>query len=170
MVDHIQENFSPETGLLPDFVMTASREDHTPRPADRDFLGGTADGSYSYNAGRVPWRFGVDALLNGDERTLGQVRRMSSWIEESTGGNPANIKAGYELDGEPLPDADYFSTFFAAPFAVAAMTNPDQQAWLDDLYGSVRVSDEEYYEDSVSLLCLLALTGAFWDPTLPMGG
>ena len=42
---------------------------------------------------------------------------------------------------------------------------PDQQAWLDDLYEAVRASDEAYYEDTVSLLCLLALTGTFWDPT-----
>ena len=86
VVAHIQENYSPETGLLPDFVMTASKDDHTPRPADRDFLDGPTDGSYSYNAGRVPWRLGVDALLNGDEVTVEQLRTISTWIEASTNG------------------------------------------------------------------------------------
>ena len=116
----------------------------------------------------MPWRFGVDALLNGDEVTVEQLRTMSTWIEASTNGIPSEIKAGSELDGTPLPDADYFTTFFAAPFAVAAMTNPDQRAWLDDLYEAVRASNEEYYEDTVSLLCLLELTGTFWDPTQPI--
>jgi endoglucanase len=170
VVAEIQETFSPETGLLPDFVMTASKTDHTPRPADRDFLDGPTDSSYSYNAGRVPWRLGVDALLNGDEVTVEQLRTISTWIEDSTNGTPSEVKAGYELDGTPLPDSDYFTTFFAAPFAVAAMTNPDQQAWLDDLYEAVRASDEAYYENTVSLLCLLALTGTFWDPTQPVDG
>ena len=35
--------------------------------------------------------------------------------------------------------------------------------------GQTGGSDEEYYEDSVSLLCLLSLTGTFWDPTLTLG-
>lgn len=163
----LQATYSPETGLLPDFVQPVSADDRSPRPADPDFLESATDGAFGYNAGRVPWRFGVDALLNGDDVTIALLRRMSTWIEGATGGDPAEIKAGYWLDGTPLPGSDYFTSFFAAPFAVAAMTNPDQQAWLDELYEAVRVSTEEYYEDSVALLCLLALTGTFWDPTQP---
>lgn len=45
------------------------------------------------------------------------------------------------------------------------MTEPSQQQWLDDLYDAVRGRFEDYYEDSVTLLCLLVMTGNFWDPS-----
>ena len=45
------------------------------------------------------------------------------------------------------------------------MTEPSQQQWLNDVYDSVRGIHEDYYEDSVTLLCLLVMTGNYWDPT-----
>ena len=59
----------------------------------------------------------------------------------------------------------YFSTFFAAPLGVAAMTVPGQQTWLNALYDAVYATHAGYYEDSVTLLCLLVMTGNYWDPT-----
>jgi hypothetical protein len=63
--------------------------------------------------------------------------------------------------------SNYFTTVFAAPFAVAAMTRPAEQSFLDDAYEAVKASDEDYYEDTVTLLCMVVLTGNWWDPTLP---
>mgnify|MGYP006175811501 CR=1 FL=1 len=37
---------------------------------------------------------------------LAQARRMADWVATATGQDPANIKAGYTLDGTPLSD-DY---------------------------------------------------------------
>ena len=65
-ISSLQANYSPQTGLLPDFIEPVSSIDHTPRPADADFLEGPNDGHYYYNAGRDPWRIGTDALLNND--------------------------------------------------------------------------------------------------------
>jgi hypothetical protein len=48
---------------------------------------------------------------------------------------------------------------------VAAMTDPSQQQWLNDVYDAVATTHEDYYEDSVDLLSLLVMTGNFWDPT-----
>lgn len=166
VVEVIQTEHSPETGLLPDFVQPVSTTDHTPRPADEGFLEDVTDGSYGYNAGRVPWRIGTDALLNGDDASIAQVRNLSQWAELETEGDPANFRAGYSLDGTPLDGSDYFTTFFVAPLAVAAMTEPEQQDWLDALYESIFDVTEDYYEDSVTLLCLLVISGSFWDPTL----
>ena len=69
-----------------------------------------------------------------------------------------------ELDGDPLDT--YFTTFFAAPLGVAAMVTTGQQQWLNDIYDAVYDVQEDYYEDSVTLLCLLVMTGNFWDPTV----
>ena len=137
VVTHLQETASPGTGLLPDFVQPVSATDLSPRPADPGFLEDESDGRYGYNAGRVPWRLGTDALLNADDISLAQVQTISAWIAEATDGDPQNIRAGYELDGTPSPGSDYFTTFFASPFGVAAMTAADQQQWLNELYDAV---------------------------------
>jgi endo-1,4-beta-D-glucanase Y len=164
----LQERFSPNTGLLPDFIETVSDTDHEPRPADPGFLEGNFDGLYAYNAGRVPWRIGIDALLNNDPTSMTQVQKIAAWSLAATNGVPKNIKPGYHLDGTPIPPADYFTTFFAAPLGVAAMTLPAQpevgrQQWLNAIYDSVRDTSLNYYEDSVSLLCMLIMTGNHWD-------
>ncbi len=159
----IQADHSPQTGLMPDFIVMKG-DNHAPEPAQADFLEGPDDGHYSYNAGRVPWRVGSDALLNNDSASRAIVQNISRWIETSAKGDPANIRAGYDLDGNPLPDSDYFTTFFVAPMGVAAMTDPDQQQWLNAVYDSVYNQHEDYYEDSVTLLCLLMMTGNAWTP------
>jgi endo-1,4-beta-D-glucanase Y len=153
---------NPNTGLLPDFAQS-SGSGNPPRPADEGFLERN-DGQYFYNAGRDPWRIGTDALLNSDATSLNQARKIAQWIFGSTGGNPQNIRSGYELNGNPLSGSNYFSTFFAAPFGVAAMTDSTLQSFLNDVYDAVISSDQGYYEDSVALLCSLVLTGNFWEP------
>jgi endo-1,4-beta-D-glucanase Y len=165
-ISSLQARHSPTTGLLPDFIEPASPSNHTPQPADPNFLEGPNDGAYYYNAGRVPWRLGTDALLNNDPVSLAQTRKISAWAKRVTGGLPTNIKPGYYLDGKPIPPGNYFTTFFVAPLGVAAMTKPDQQAWLNALYDAVYNTHQDYYEDSVTLLCLLIMTGNYWDPTL----
>ena len=49
------------------------------------------------------------------------------------------------------------------------MNDPAAQSWLDAIYSAVRVKQDDYYEDSITLLCLLAMTGNFWDPTQQAG-
>ncbi len=163
-VTDVQARCSPSTGLLPDFLVPRSPLDHRLVPAPAGFLEGPFDGDFEYNAGRVPWRIGVDGLLFGDPVSLAQAGRMAVWIADATGGDPARIMAGYTLSGRVLPDHDYFTSFFAAPLAVAAMTRPELQTFLDDLYDTIRNRREDYYEDSVTLLCLLVLSGNYWVP------
>lgn len=153
----VQKNYSPETGLMPDFIVNGA-------PAPENFLENVTDGAYNYNAGRVPWRVGADALLNDDPLSRSIVQNISHWIETSAEGDPLKIRAGYELSGEPLPDSDYFTTFFVAPMGVAAMNDPAQQEWLNKIYDSVYAAHIDYYEDSVNLLCLMVMSGNFWSP------
>ncbi len=154
---NIQNNFSGETGLLPDFIVEGE-------PAPPNFLENPTDGSYNYNAGRDPWRVGMDALLHDDPTSRAIVQKISRWVEASANGDPNNIRAGYELDGTPLPESEYFTTFFVSPMGVAAMNDPAQQEWLNAIYDSVYENHLDYYEDSVNFLCLLVMTGNFWTP------
>jgi endo-1,4-beta-D-glucanase Y len=159
VITKMQSHHSPRTGLLPDFIVEA---DKVPKPAPPHFLEKAFDGDYYYNAGRVPWRLGTDGVMSGDPTSLAQTRKITRWIRADTAGNPMNIRSGYRLDGTPLPNSDYFSSFFVAPFAVAAMTDPRQQKWLNDLYDAVDARHQDYYEDSVTLLSLFTLTGNMW--------
>lgn len=161
----VQSRFAPLSGLLPDFLVPTSPSDLRLKPAPPNFLEAPTDGAYSYNAGRVPWRLGTDALVHGDLTSAAQVRKIAQWIAGAAGGDPHAIQPGYELSGAPVAGDSFFSTFFAAPFGVAAMLEPGQQAWLNAVYDAVRGETQGYYEDSVTLLCLLVMAGNWWDPT-----
>ncbi len=159
----LQRKYSPTAGLFPDFIEPVSDSNHVPRPADTLFLEGENDGNYSYNACRVPLRLGIDALLNKNKASRKIVRKVSSWAERYHEGNPHNISAGYTLDGNPLPERNYFSTAFVAPLGVAAMTLPSQQEWLNGIYDAIKQEHQNYFEDTLNLLSLLVMTGNFWD-------
>ncbi len=168
-ISQVQANHSPTTGLLPDFLVPMSATDQRLQPASPNFLEGPDDGHYEYNAGRDPWRIGTDALLNNDAVSLAQTGKIADWIFTTTNGQAHNIKDGYLLDGRPLHPNNDFTTFFAAPFGVAAMTRPNQQSFLNGIYTAVRQRHEDYYEDSVTLLCMLVMSGNFWAPIPSQG-
>ncbi len=164
MVTQMQQDFSPIAGLLPDFLVPAQPGSAPFQPAAPQFLEGPDDGRYDYNACRDPWRLGTHALVTGDTTSLNQVRLMANWISTATGGNPLAIRSGYNLDGTAQPDANYFSTAFAAPLAVACMCAPGLQGYLNGLYDAVHSSNEDYYEDTLTAICLLVLSGNWWTP------
>lgn len=157
LVDALQRTYSPNTGLLPDFVVHGA-------PAPPHFLEAASDGDYGYNAGRVPWRLGTDAVLHGDRRSREQARRIAQWARAATNGDPLRLRGGYRLDGTMFPGRDYFTIFFASPIGVAAMTDASQQEWLNAIYETVRARHEDYYEDSVTMLCLIVMSGNAWSP------
>ena len=151
------------TGLLPDFLRVSPLT-LAPKPVGGKFLEASSDGSYSYNATRDPWRIGTDALLTGDARSLAAARAVAGWSRLATGGDPQQLRAGYRLSGKPLGHSHFFTIVFAAPLGVAAMNAPGEQAWLDALYAAVAATHEDYYEDSVTLQCLLVMSGNWWAP------
>jgi len=160
----VQTVYSPTTGLLPDFLEPLGATDHRVRPASPQFLEAATDGDWAYNAVRVPWRLGLDAALHGDPVSRAQARTMSLWAEGMAGGDPARVFAVRRLDGSLRPGNAYFTTIFVATLGVAAMLDAGQQAWLNACWEAVRQSDEGYYEDTVTLLALLAMSGNWWSP------
>ncbi len=146
---------NPKTGLVPDFIRYNFKTKKFEAVED-GFLE-NHDSSYYYNACRVPFRIGVDALVHNDPTSKKIVKRVSTWIKSVSKNNPKNIKSGFKLDGKVI--GDYFSIVFTAPFGVAAKSC--DTCWSDKIYNCVINSHENYYEDSVTLLSLLAYAGYF---------
>lgn len=170
VVDAIQTNHSPATGLLPDFVVHPAT---TPQPAGPMFLEGPNDGAYDYNACRDPWRLALDFVLNGDTRSHDAVQAINTFFRTSTSDDPLLIRSGYQLDGTVSPGADYLSMAFVAPLAVGAMVDASNQGWLNSLWDRVLatpIEDSGYYENTLKLLALLTLSNNWWAPEMVGGG
>jgi endo-1,4-beta-D-glucanase Y len=164
---HMQDNYSKEAGLFPDFI---THINHTARPAHPRYLESRFDGCYNYNACRVPWRIATDYLLTGDKRSSQLVNKINRWIRETTSGNPDNISAGYTLDGDDIRSRHYEALSFIGPFAVAAMTDPVNQHWLNSVWDYLvkfKLKDFDYYDNSIKMICLLILSGNYWNPASP---
>ncbi len=177
LADALRTHHAPATGLLPDFVVdTTSGE---PRPAPGQVLESPHDGDYHWNACRVPWRLGADAVTSGDARTWAAARGLSRWARTVTGGDPGAIRSGYRLDGTAYGDPG--SPAFFAPFAVAAMTEGEKaddggererereaaQGWLDALWARMCGSPPDparAYAAGVQLQSMLVVSQNYWVP------
>ncbi len=161
IAETLQVTAAPETGLLPDF---AEHLQHgKPVPAKMGFLEGARDGSYAYNACRIPLRMGTDFLLNGDRRARRIASRINEFTKKKSGGDPQKLRGGYQLDGTEM--VDYETMAFTAPFAVGAMVDPDGQDWLDALWQhTIERPTESYYEDTLRMLSMIVLSGNWWAP------
>jgi endo-1,4-beta-D-glucanase Y len=162
VISWVRNTYSFNKGLLPDFIQSPLS---LPKPAPADFLQGSKDGTYDYNACRVPWRTGTDYLVSGDARAKAEVQALTAWIEGATGGDPQQIRAGYHLDGTPSPGSNYVTMAFVAPFGVAAMADQLHKPWLDALWTTIAAAPSQgYYEDTLQLLSMIVMSGNWWSP------
>jgi len=114
-VTDLETNYSPNTGLMPDFPEPQGAKGFPLKPARPNFLEGPHDGDYDYNADRYPWRAGTAVLFYDDAFWRARLKKLSHWAERKSGGNPDRLNAGYHLDVTPTEGRAYFTTFFAAP-------------------------------------------------------
>ena len=191
---YLQNTYSPEVGLVPDFIknirfsperVTAAPGTTAPgtdaplgsperdaddvnlfaQPVQPNYLESKYDGVYNFNACRVPWHIGADYLVSGDPRAAAFLTRINKWIRETTKGNPDNISAGYNLSGEDLPHRYFEALCFICPFAVAAMSSPDNQEWLNKLWDYIqhfKMKDFDYYDNTIKMLDMIILSGNYW--------
>jgi endo-1,4-beta-D-glucanase Y len=164
IINTLYNNFSPSTGLLPDFVQFKNNAYVRAIPG---FLENKTDGLYYFNACRTPWRIATDYVVTGDTRALDQLTALNSWIRTSAGGLASDINAGFHLDGTFIPATpdcfyedewpdccpdccssccpswpfpgpqcdDYYDDLaFTTPFAVSAMISSTNQSWLNALW------------------------------------
>jgi endoglucanase len=186
----MQERYSPEAGLLPDFInhirIGEKNSAISASPARSHYLESRYDGCYYYNACRVPWRMATDFILNGDQRAAAISATINRWIRLTTRGNPDNISAGYSLAGNDLPHHYFEALSFITPFAISAMVNDsntnenvnsragsdrgknrDAQIWLNKLWDYIvrfRLSQFDYYDNSIKMIGMITISGNYWAP------
>jgi len=161
IVNHIFSKYSTKTGLLPDF---AEHKDGYFIPAIGHLLEDKNDGSYSYNSARTPWRIGADIVVTGDKRAKAQLTTLNSWVRAVSNDNPAQIFAGYHLDGTVLPGRNYQDLTYQAPFMVSAMIDPKNQEWLNKLWDYTVSHHNSYFGDSIAMLSIITASGNWWVP------
>lgn len=159
---YLQQTYSPDAGLIPDFIRHVNK---APAPAQPNYLESPYDGCYNYNACRVPWRIATDYLLTGDRRAKAINDKINRWIRETTQNKPDNLSAGYTLAGNDIKHRYFEALSFIGPFAVSAMTDKQNQQWLNDVWDylvNFRLKDYDYYDNSIKLLDMIILSGNYW--------
>jgi hypothetical protein len=104
----------------------------------------------------------MDYALYGSSNAYTLSNKIASWIITKSGGNPANIKDGYKLNGTVSgtdPEA-----VFVAPFVAASVVNSNNQAFLNSGWTFLKTKKSGYYSDTYSLLCQLFISGNWWKP------
>lgn len=164
LMQKMEETYSPDAGLLPDFIVGVNKY---PKPAPPHFLESRYDGCYNYNACRDPWRIGVDYLLYGDKRAKAICDKINRWIRGTTNNDTYNLSAGYTLEGNDIKGRYYEALSFSAPFAVSAMVDAKNQAWLNKLWiylNGFKLKDFDYYDNTIKMLDMIIISGNYWSP------
>jgi endo-1,4-beta-D-glucanase Y len=155
MVKQITSKYSPSTGLMPDFVTGTP-----PGPVEAGFLEASHDGDFSWNACRYPWRIAMDYMHYGNNHSYHAAQRTATWAARISGNDPAKFTSVYRLDGTPLET--YTSTAFTSPMLVAATVDPNLQTFLNKGWDRIKNDHYAYFNDSINLLCMLAISGNWW--------
>jgi endo-1,4-beta-D-glucanase Y len=153
ILGELQKGSSRKTGLVPDFAV---QQEGRWVPAQPGFLEGRNDGDYYYNACRVPWRIGWAALILNDERARKVLKPLMGWMGAAIP-SPEALRAGYHLDGSPVRNSDFDTACFFAPTGVAAKALGNT-GWEEAVFSCGEKKREEYYSDSVNLLCLILMS------------
>jgi endo-1,4-beta-D-glucanase Y len=157
ILEQLQADYAAGTGLLPDFAVTSGG---SWAPAPAFFLEGPNDGRYYYNACRDPWRISCSALYYNEDRARSIMASLMPWVTNTHAG-PSGFKGGYRLDGSDIAGNNYDTAAFISPIGVAAMIVTNQQ-WLNDTFTYSIARNELYYEDSLNLFSLIAMSGNLW--------
>lgn len=168
IIARVNRDSAASTGLMPDFLAPNPRTGLV-EPVAGEYLESPNDGDYSWNACRFPWRLGAYCLAYGDARATKVLADGTAYIRALTRDNPDAIPSGAYIGngtpGSPLPGSDYPDLSFIAPWAVAASCAPGAEAWKDRLLDRIcswkENGMEGYFGDSIRMLVLLTLAGAF---------
>ncbi|OBZ17249.1 beta-glucanase [Bacillus sp. FJAT-26390] len=174
----VHANYSPGTGLLPDFLYKDAA-DGKYKPVNEfkwktesgHFLESEFDGAYNYNSCRTPWRITTDYLLTGDKRAYDQLSVLNKFVQDKHD-SPDQIWSGYSLDGKTKLSEWDGGLDFTAPLMVSAMIDSANQEWLNDLWdyhtdavNPTAVEWRYYYGNSIRLLSMIVVSGNWWSPT-----
>jgi hypothetical protein len=165
LLDRMQKVYSPNAGLVPDFVINTDSESPAPSTG---YIGDGNDkeGNFWWNACRNPWRFASDYVLSGDERFATVTGRMIDFFKNKSGGDPANIGTGYALDGTMLTGGNMpggNSAAYIGPICAGACVHPRFQGFLDATWSwNMGRLTTGYYDGEIQLLSLVVASGNWW--------
>jgi endo-1,4-beta-D-glucanase Y len=163
LLANLQKTYSPDTGLIPDFVVNTNTM-AKPAPPMWPMDEGTTTGEYAYNSCRVPWRLATDFIASGDVRSQTALKAMNKWVKTWTQGMPKNIIDGYTLDGQISQSAGAADLSFTAPFAVSAIVDTDQ-AWLDAIWTATDTAPMgTYFGDTIKVISMIVISQNWWAP------
>jgi hypothetical protein len=165
-----QNKIGNTNGLMPDFVIRGVSGWEIP---EENILEDD-DGSFAYNACRVPWRLGTDYLLFGNS-VMGDsslfnyiIKPLDDFARSYSKGNLGKFGPLY-MDGEPFSWTD--ADLFASPFLVTASAVGADQAWVNSFWSSksddfegIGAYNEDTYGDYIKLLVMLTASGNYWLP------
>ncbi len=179
IVEHMQ---NPQTGLMPDFMGNQngafSQDISTFKGiSDEPYENpGQNDDTYWYNACRFPWRFAQSYMHDTIPEAKAAIETINAWLtstdthKEWEWYNDSLIKSGYHLGGWALEGADYYDKAFASPFMTAMALSED--SWnFNDMWNGVSTFTEpddwstHYYDNTITLLSILLVSGNWWKPT-----
>jgi hypothetical protein len=155
-----QMRHSPESGLLPAYILNTTSQ---PAPPPGAFLSEPNGGAFTPPTVLSVLRFAADYMVSGDARARLALTRTNMWIRDLTASDPQKVVNGYRLVG-----TSYGTTAgpeFEAVFATAAMLDPAGQPWLDALWKRVAEGPlTNAFADTVRLHSLIVLSGNHWIP------
>jgi uncharacterized protein (TIGR02217 family) len=169
IVNYLQTNSSPTTGLLPDWVSNADTTNPVPSLTNTHDGGANQyEAQYSWNACRDPWRLGADYVLSGDPVVKQYIERMETFFNADTGGVVTNIVSGYYLNGSHIVAVNpggYADPAFQCPIMVGAMCDTSYQTWLNANWTYTKAHPTNgYYSTEIQLLCAIVASGNWWTP------
>ncbi|MCL2820550.1 MAG: glycosyl hydrolase family 8 [Oscillospiraceae bacterium] len=174
----MQQN--PPTGILPDFASVQYENSGDKKhgewwSAPGQLLETPQDGTYHWNACRVPWRLALDTMLCGTSPlTELAVKRLNELQNEWTNGEFTEI-CSRQLNGTPISketgfDEDTKDPAFWGPALVpASLFGP--QKWFDAAWSWARNHpwQGDKYGDYLTALGMLAASGNEWSPLVTPG-
>ena len=165
LLNLMQTQYAPSTGLIPDFVVNTTGSNPTPSPgyvADNN----PNEGFYYWNACRLPWRLASDYVTSGDTRSKVITGKMMDFFNSNTAGSPTQLSAGYKLDGTKLSyNPDWIAPAFLAPITAGALVDTRFQPFLNNLWTyTASHPTTGYYGTELQLLSLIVTTGNWWNP------
>ena len=166
-----QNRIGNTNGLMPDFVIRGDAGWEIPI----DNILEDDDGSFAYNACRVPWRLGTDYLLFGNT-AIGDsslfdyvIKPLDDFARSYTKGNLNKFGPLY-MDGKPFDWED--AGLFAPPFLVTASAVGADQDWVNSFWSNTFCVDfkeinsysADTYGDYIKILVMLTVSGNYWIP------
>ncbi len=150
-------------GLVPDWCTLAGSPNQT---AVTSYTGYN---EYWWNACRTPWRFSEDVLWYNNASAAAYCNNWITFFNNSSGGNAANIYAGYSLAG--AAQVTYGNAAFTGAVACAAdASSTVSSAFASSLYSTATSwtvgtgTVQGYFGDTLEVLYMLTFIGDFYNP------